>query len=138
MCNSVWWPQKGFSRCYLCNKSVPSDFLKHSAVVGSCPTPLTPRPPALPQHTHACILLWLISTCETVLKLKQSSHQPSFDPSPPCGGSKHLLQPQSGRLVCTVRTEEQIVLACSKMELVLHPRSPTLAWIRSLGEADFW
>lgn len=24
------------------------------------------------------------------------------------------------------------------MEIVLHPRSPTLAWIRSLGKPSFW
>lgn len=24
------------------------------------------------------------------------------------------------------------------MEIVLHPRSPTLAWIRSLGKPNFW
>lgn len=24
------------------------------------------------------------------------------------------------------------------MEVVLHPRSPTLAWIRSLGKPNFW
>lgn len=28
------------------------------------------------------------------------------------------------------------MVACSKMEVVLHPRSPTLAWIRSLGKLN--
>lgn len=91
-----------------------------------------PRPsplllvPLLPQRTSAGsfrILPRLISTCE-----KQSTQLPRglllFSPrlfqtsSPTAGTHTSVAQP-----------------ACNTMEVVLHPRSPTLDWIRWLGKS---
>lgn len=89
-----------------------------------------------PPPTHIqtlCILLWLISTCE-----KQSTDsQPLASALPFFFCFVQAFPTQSDGHVGWWSGHKLFGLACSKMEIALHPRSPTLAWIRSLGKSNF-